>query len=47
MTPGTLHDFAHHVAPVLAGINHLVAEATRREFMEFGHFGVLYLSRNS
>jgi TniQ len=31
MSPNTLHDFAYHVAPVLAGINHLVAEAQPRE----------------
>jgi hypothetical protein len=31
MSPNTLHDFAYHVAPVLAGINHLVAEAQHRE----------------
>jgi hypothetical protein len=31
MTPYTLHDFAYHVAPVLPGINHLIAEAQPRD----------------
>ena len=31
MTPATLHDFAYHVEPMLAGIRHLVAEAQHRQ----------------
>src|SRR5260370_13971187 len=30
MTPGQMHDFAHHAAPALAGLDHLIDQAERR-----------------
>jgi hypothetical protein len=30
MTPGQMHDFTHHAAPALAGLDHLIGQAERR-----------------